>query len=253
LKALRKILQKFVGFCLGIWRRSVQRESLRRSYWKAFLLFSISFRYKRTVRDSIPGPQTWTVGYRKTHRHIGERERKGRHLKLHRHHHHHNHHRSFTSNSSWIHFVLTEPRQIQSWLDVFASETLGQPVYLPDKSAVFNFLNCNFVNCDFYLFLLQFIALLIRWAWMFDSFTFEVNSMFWNEMVPFGIRWSWKLSDCNFKLMIWDGLEVGICFVDIDLFYDYFAHGNLEILTSKSESKVFIYLFIFFFFCKSLL
>jgi hypothetical protein len=53
--------------------------------------------------------------------------------------------------------------------------------------------------------------------------------------------------------MIWDGLEVGICFVDIDLFYDYFAHGNLEILTSKSESKVFIYLFIYFFFCKSLL
>jgi len=51
--------------------------------------------------------------------------------------------------------------------------------------------------------------------------------------------------------MIWDGLEVGICFVDIDLFYDYFAHGNLEILTSKSESKVFIYLFIYFFFCKS--
>lgn len=119
---------------------------------ESIFAFSISFRYKRTVRDSIPGPQTWTVGYRKTHRHIGEREREGRHLKLHRRHHHHNHHRSFTSNSSWIHVVLTEACQIQSWLDVLASETLGQPVYLPDKSVVFNFLNYNFVNCDFYIF-----------------------------------------------------------------------------------------------------
>jgi hypothetical protein len=43
------------------------------------------------------------------------------------------------------------------------------------------------------------------------------------------------------------GLKLEYVFVGIDLLYDYFAYGNLELLTSKSESKV-----LFFVFCESI-